>query len=236
MAIPDTNVWQTLAPAGSVPPGVVQGASADAEATYRAVLPDGRLVTLPIRQLPGAADRGVASLIINQASFEVTDAFVETIAARASAASADLIVGVPTLGLELAPEVARRLGHSRYVPLGTSRKFWYDETFSVPLSSITTPGQGKSLYIDPRMMGLLEGRRVAVVDDVISTGRSMTAVLRLLEKIGCAPVALCVAMIQSERWRAPLEAIGADWPDKVHGVIRTPLLTRDENGAWQAAD
>lgn len=191
---------------------------------------------MPIRQLPGSDDRGVASLIINQASFEVTDAFVEIMAARASEASAELIIGVPTLGLELAPMVARRLGHTRYVPLGTSRKFWYDEALSVPLSSITTPGQGKSLYIDPRMMALLAGRRVAVVDDVVSTGRSMTAVLRLLEKIGCAPVALCVAMIQSERWRAPLEAIDAAWPDKVHGVIRTPLLKRGENGGWREAD
>ena len=226
------DVWQDLLPAGSSPTGVVDETSDGVEGIYRAALPDGRLVTLPIRQLPGTTDRGVASLIINQASFEVLDAFASFMVASAAAASADVIVGVPTLGLALAPDVARRLGHSRYVPLGTSQKFWYDEALSVPLSSITTPGGGKFLFIDPRMVPLLEGRRVVVVDDVVSTGRSMSAVLRLLSKIGCAPVAIFVAMIQSDRWRGALAQIDAAWPEKVHGVIRTPLLTRDESGRW----
>ena len=229
----DTGVWQSLAMAGTAPVGVVKNTSDGGEGTYHAALPDGRLVTLPIRDLPGATGQGVASLIINQAGFQVVDAFAEAMAESAAALSAEVIIGVPTLGLSLAQEVARRLGHSRYVPLGTSRKFWYDETLSVPLSSITTPGQGKSLYIDPRMLPIIEGRRVVVVDDVISTGRSMMATLRLLEKVGCAPVGLCVAMIQSERWRLALAAIDADWPTKVRGVIRTPLLKRDERGQWQ---
>jgi len=38
------------------------------------------------------------------------------------------------------------------------------------LSSITTPTQQKRLYIDPRMLPLLQGRRVALIDDVISSG------------------------------------------------------------------
>ncbi len=225
-------VWQNLLPAGARPVGVAQEATDCTEAAFRAALPDGRLVTLPIRQLPGTTDRGVASLIINQASFEVLDVFVGFMTAYAAAAWAEVIVGVPTLGLATAPEVARRLGHRRYVPLGTSHKFWYDEALSVPLSSITTPGGGKSLFIDPRMVPLLEGRRVVVVDDVVSTGRSMSAVLRLLAKIGCIPVAICVAMIQSDRWRGALEQIDAAWPSKVHGVIRTPLLMRDASGRW----
>ena len=71
--------------------------------------------------------------------------------------------------------VAAQLGHARYVPLGTSRKFWYREELSVPLSSITTPEQPKRLYVDPRMLPLLEGRRVALIDDVVSSGASMDA-------------------------------------------------------------
>lgn len=235
MAISYSSVWQTLIPAGTFPVGVVQDAASGAEASYRAALPDGRLVTLPIRQLPGAIDQGLASLIINQASFEVIDAFAGIMAANASTASAEVVIGVPTLGLALAPEVARRLGHSRYVPLGTSHKFWYDEALSVPLSSITTPSHGKSLFIDPRMLSLIDGRRVVVVDDVVSTGRSMSAALRLLAKIGCEPVALSVAMIQSDRWQSVLATIGSEWPSKVHGVIRTPLLTRDAGGCWRDA-
>ena len=35
--------------------------------------------------------------------------------------------------------------------LGYSRKFWYDEELSAPVSSITSPGQVKRVYLDPRM-------------------------------------------------------------------------------------
>ena len=82
----------------------------------------------------------------------------------------DVIVGLPTLGLTLAAATAQSIGHHRYVPLGTSRKFWYDESLSVSLSSITSPDVHKRLYIDPRMLPLIEGRRVALIDDVISSG------------------------------------------------------------------
>jgi adenine/guanine phosphoribosyltransferase-like PRPP-binding protein len=51
------------------------------------------------------------------------------------------IIGVPTLGLPLANGVARRLGHPRMVALGTSRKFWYSDDLSEPLSSITSPAR-----------------------------------------------------------------------------------------------
>src|SRR5688572_29076416 len=121
---------------------------------YPAILADGRQILLPIRPLAGGR-HALASLIINQASFTVLDALATDLAARLKVLEPDVIVGLPTLGLTLASQVARKLGHDRYVPLGTSKKFWYDETLSVPLSSITTPEQMKRLYVDPRMLPLI---------------------------------------------------------------------------------
>ena len=69
------EVWQQLYPA-TLPEGP------RGETTYAAPLPDGRRVMLPIRVLPGGTTRGVASLILNQASFEVLDALAETLAAE----------------------------------------------------------------------------------------------------------------------------------------------------------
>jgi adenine/guanine phosphoribosyltransferase-like PRPP-binding protein len=138
----------------------------------------------------------------------------------------DVVVGLPTLGLTLASAVARHLGHTRCVPYGTSRKFWYDEQLSVPLTSITTPGQGKRLYVDPRMLPLLEGRRVALVDDVISTGSSIAAALELCSLIGIVPVVIGAAMLQSDRW---VSRLGEQSPP-VAGVFRTPLLRKVEGG------
>ena len=140
----------------------------------------------------------------------------------------------PTLGLTLAAAVARDLGFARYVPLGTSRKFWYEEELSVPLSSITTPEQQKRLYVDPRMLPLIQGKRVALVDDVISSGTSIVSGLSLMRSLGIEPVVVGAAMLQSERWHDKLDQVGPEWRSRVVGVFRTPLLSRACEGAWTA--
>jgi adenine/guanine phosphoribosyltransferase-like PRPP-binding protein len=124
------------------------------------------------------------------------------------------------------------LGHARYVPLGTSRKFWYEDTLSVPLSSITTPEQQKRLYVDPRMLPLIQGRRVALVDDVISSGASVAAALSLMHSLGVEPVVIGAAMLQSERWHARLDDVGPEWRSRVVGVFSTPMLRRAGEGEW----
>ncbi len=233
--------WQTVHPAGTF-----DGDPADGFADfYPASLPDGRQIVLPVRVLPGGTDRAVASLILNQASFAVADALADAVAHKVRGLGAEVVVGLPTLGLTLADALARRLGHSRYVPLGTSRKFWYEEALSEPLSSITSPGTSpgtgpgtspgagqKRLYVDPRMLPLIEGRRVLLVDDVVSTGSSMAAALDLLARAGVAPCAIAVAMVQSERWRGTL----ADrrHASEIVSAISTPLLSRGGNGRWTA--
>jgi len=138
-------------------------------------------------------------------------------------------VGLPTLGLTLAAAVAQQLGHPRYVPLGTSRKFWYREELAVPISSITSPDVVKHLYVDPRMLPLLRGRRVALIDDVISSGVSITAGLRLLARCDCAPVAIGAAMLQSDRWRDALAGVPAE---RIVASLRTPLFRRAATGSW----
>jgi len=201
---------------------------------YVAELPDGRQLRLPIRALADG-DHALASLIINQASFSVQEALAEALAERIAAHDVDVIAGLPTLGLTLASAVARALGHQRYVPLGTSCKFWYREDLSVSLSSITTPNQEKRLYIDPRMLPLLQGKRVALIDDVISSGASIVAGLELLTACATEPVVIGAAMLQSERWRERVDATGKPWSERIVGVFSTPILERAGNGGWQKA-
>ncbi|MBE3638894.1 phosphoribosyltransferase [Mangrovicoccus sp. HB182678] len=195
---------------------------------FPAELPDGRILHLPLRPLEGTAT-ALASLILNQASFAVEDALALHLAAALHPHAPDLLVGLPTLGLGLAAATARRLGHDRYVPLGTSRKFWYDEALSVPLRSVTSPGGGKRLYLDPRMLPLLAGARIAVIDDALSTGSSMMAALDLLRLAGAEPVAIGAAMLQTRRWQGVLPP---GLP--VCGVFASPLLERRDDGYWPA--
>lgn len=228
MKLAPHEFWQRLHPPGTLDTEPPNGFSD----LYSASLPDGRQIALPIRALPGDGKSGVASLIVNQASFAVEDALVDAMTRACRAFEPDIVVGVPTLGLPLANGVARRLGHARMVALGTSRKFWYDEALSHPLSSITSPGQMKRLYLDPRMLPLLAGRRVLVVDDVISSGASMRAVLGLLAMAGVRPVGLAFAMVQTDRWRGALSEIDPSLLESVIGAIATPLLAQAPGGGW----
>lgn len=109
---------------------------------------------LLLRILPDD-QRAVSSLLVSQASFPVMDALAENLAEILRSLAPDLIVGMPTLGLELAATFARAYSHERYVPLITSRKFWYDAPLSTRISSITSPDRTKRLYLDPSLLPLL---------------------------------------------------------------------------------
>ncbi|MBY4893598.1 phosphoribosyltransferase [Rhodobacteraceae bacterium N5(2021)] len=221
MSLEPHEFWQTLDAPGThcAEPDTIY------HSAYPATLPDGRQLVLPIRALPDGEGAAVASLIVNQAAFAVEDALADIMAEQWRQMSPDVVIGVPTLGLPLANALARRLGHPRMVPLGTSRKFWYTDALSEPLSSITSPGKGKVMYLDPRMVPLLVGRKVLLVDDVVSTGTSIAAVLRLLAKAGIEPAGISVAMEQGDRWRDTIAKA-----DLVRGAIRSPLLQTTDSG------
>lgn len=191
---------------------------------FDAVMPDGSYLRLPLRDLGASA---VAGLIVTQASFRVLDRLTSWLAERAARHSAEVVVGLPTLGHVVAQGLARALGHPNWVAAGFSRKLWYDEALSVAVASITSPAEGRKLWLDPRTLPSLAGRRVLLADDVISSGRSMQAGLALLRAAGVTPVAAAVAMIQGNRWRT-----GWDQSLPLCGTFPTPLFRRGPDG-WE---
>lgn len=213
---PTTGYWQQILPASAAGP-----ADGPWQYGYPAALPDGRVLVLPIRQMANEPQHAVASLICNQASFDVIETLAEMIAARLAPLQPEVVVAVPTLGLSFAPTVARRLGLSRMVPLGYSRKFWYDEALSGAVQSITTPTGGKRVYLDPNLVPLVRGKRVVMVDDAVSSGTTIAAPWNLLESVGATVLGCGVAMCQSQRWRSTL---GPERAAKVFGVFDSPLL------------
>jgi adenine/guanine phosphoribosyltransferase-like PRPP-binding protein len=196
---------------------------------YPVRLPDGRWLKLPIRTRQQHRDRAVASFVANHASFSVLDALTGHMADQVQALKAEIVVGLPTLGLALATPLARRLGHDRIVPFGNSRKYWYDDRWSEETSSITTTAS-RRLYADPNLVALLRGRRVLVVDDTISSGTTALAALSVLEKVGAEPVGLAFAMSQGVAWRSRLDARQREL---VTFVFHTPHFVRDPGaGGW----
>lgn len=232
MPLAPHQFWQTVFPAGTFDAAPADGFTD----LYPASLPDGRQIALPVRMLPGDGTRAVASMIVNQASFAVEDALSDAMTSHAEAYRPEVVIGVPTLGLPLANGVARRLGHERMVALGTSRKFWYSEELSEPMSSITSPEHAKRLYLDPRMLPLLENRRVLVVDDVVSSGTSLLAVLKLLAKANIQPVAAVFGMLQGDVWRSAVTQLDPGFVARIHGAIASPRLIRGADGGWRPMD
>ncbi|MCJ0764104.1 phosphoribosyltransferase [Variovorax terrae] len=222
-----TGYWQQL-----LQPEDIARPEAPWRLGYPARLPDGRVLVLPIRELASEPGHAVASLLVNQASFEVVEVLGALLADALRPAEPELVIGLPTLGLSLAATVARQLGHSRFVPMGYSRKFWYDEALSAPVQSITSPTPGKRVYLDPHLLPLLAGRRVALVDDAVSTGTTLLAAWELLERLGVEVVACGVAMRQGRRW---VERLGPQRAARLVGVFDSPLLRAVPEG-WVLRD
>lgn len=215
------HVSITAASAGAAPPPYAE--------TYPVTLTNGALLNLPLQPLPGG-EEAIALLMSNQTPFAVEERLGDWLTALAAEFSPQVIVGIPTLGLDYARWVARALGFADYVALGNSRKFWYSDDLSVPVHSVTSPGANKRLYLDPMLVERLAGKRTLIVDDVINTGGSAAAAIELLSKAGAELVGLCVILIEGDAWHAPLAAFAADWPGRVRGLGKIPLFRRSPAG------
>ncbi|MDN4590185.1 phosphoribosyltransferase [Xenophilus aerolatus] len=224
---PTTAYWQRIVDADEAGP-----AEGPWQYGYPARLPDGRVLVLPIRALADEPTHAVASLICNQASLEVVETLGRMLAERLAPLQPEVVIGIPTLGLTFAPVVARHLGHSRYVPMGYSRKYWYDESLSGAVQSITTPTAGKRVYLDPNLLPLVRGKRVVLVDDAVSSGSTLGAPWTLIESLGAQVLACGVAMRQGRRWA---HTLGPERAARLVGVFDSPLL-QAVDGGWGLRD
>ena len=95
----------------------------------------------------------------------------------------DFIVTAEAKGIPLAYEISRVLNLNEYVVARKSIKAYMEEPIEVEINSITTTNSQK-LYLNNQDAKKIKGKRVALVDDVISTGQSLKALERLVEKAG----------------------------------------------------
>jgi adenine/guanine phosphoribosyltransferase-like PRPP-binding protein len=197
---------------------------------YPIKLTDGDWALLPFLALPPDFSTAIAYLCITENSFALEDRLSTAMADLARPLKADIVVGMPTLGMVLAASVGRKLGHEYYVPLSYSRKFWFEDELSIPVNSITTPVQPKIVYIDPRLLERLEGKRVLLVEDVISTGGTVAAELTLMRKLGVDVVGVITAIRETRVWAGKLASIDPGYPALVTSPVRCPLFRRSGTG------
>ena len=137
----------------------------------------------------------------------------------------DIVATVATMGIPLAVEVTRHLGLDQYVTLHKTPKIHLADAFSEPVRSITTDAEQRLLF-DRARLGDVEGKRVAIVDDVISTGASTGATLRLLRGIGAEIVVIGTLVTEASLWR---ESLGDD-ASMVRALGSIPVFRPDGTG------
>lgn len=95
----------------------------------------------------------------------------------------DYIITAESKGIPLAHEMARLAGNQKYFVARKKPKLYMTGVFEVCVKSITTEGEQK-LYLDTADADLMKGKKILIVDDVISTGESLRAVQELVAMAG----------------------------------------------------
>ncbi|MBQ9951086.1 MAG: adenine phosphoribosyltransferase [Clostridia bacterium] len=112
----------------------------------------------------------------------------------------DVLITAESKGIPLICEMARLQGNKRYVLARKGKKLYMKNVFSVEVRSITTDHK-QELFLDGSDAEYMRGKRVVIVDDVISTGESLRALEALVTKAGGAIVGRMAILAEGEAAR-----------------------------------
>ncbi len=149
---------------------------------------------------------------------ELTEAAASALAERLKDLDFDVLVTAEAKSIPLAYELAKRL-KKPYVVLRKAYKPYMGDTISAETLSITT-GKPQTLYLDEKDRDLLRGKKVVLVDDVISTGSTLQGMRLVVEKAGAKVVGEAAICTEGER---------AKWANII-ALGHLPLFFEENNG------
>ncbi len=152
----------------------------------------GRKEELPVLPLPSCVNICFFNLHGNA---DLTEYCADKLADRIRAYEPDVIVTAESKGLQLAHCVARNLGQKLYAVARKTKKLYMQDGIETTAKTITT-GEVQHLYLSAHDVELLKGKRVAIVDDVISTGAALAALEELVRTAGGKVI--CRAFVLAE--------------------------------------
>jgi adenine phosphoribosyltransferase len=109
----------------------------------------------------------------------------------------DYLVTPEAKGIPLAYALAERLGMPRYIVVRKSIKTYMNQPLETHICSITTQNEQK-LYLDQEDALRIKGSRVILIDDVISTGESISGVRRLVDLSGGHVIATACILVEGD--------------------------------------
>ena len=95
----------------------------------------------------------------------------------------DYMISAEAKGIPLVHEMARLAGNQKYFLARKSPKLYMSGVFESTVRSITTARE-QTLYLDKADADIMCGKKILIVDDVISTGESLRAIEELVHKAG----------------------------------------------------
>ena len=144
---------------------------------------------------------------------ELTEACAEALLAKAP--EFDVIVTAESKGIPLAYAMARKAG-TKYVVLRKGPKLYMVDIIKTEVNSITTD-HVQTLCIGSLEANEIRGKRVLVVDDVVSTGESLKSMEAILNTVGVDIVGRMFVLAEGD---------SADRDDVIY-LERLPLFTPD---------
>jgi len=95
----------------------------------------------------------------------------------------DVLITAESKGIPLLYEMARQSGNNYYIVARKGPKLYMKDIITTEVDSITTD-HIQTLCIGSEEAKAMNGKRVLIVDDVISTGESLAALETLINKVG----------------------------------------------------
>jgi len=133
---------------------------------------------LPLCPISATLNIGAIDIFVDP---ELTTACAQALIDRAP--EHDVMITAESKGIPLICEMARLSGNKRYVLARKAPKLYMRNLFSCEVRSITTD-HVQTLYLDGSDAEYMRGKRVLIVDDVISTGESLRALEELVKQAG----------------------------------------------------
>ena len=134
----------------------------------------------------------------------------------------DAVVTAEAKGIALAYEISRLLNLKEFIVARKSTKSYMKDVVSAPVRSITTQGE-QHLYLDGVDAAKILGKRICLIDDVISTGESLRALETLVQNAGANVIRKAAVLAEGD---------AANRKDIVF-LQKLPLFTKTAEGDYQ---
>lgn len=96
----------------------------------------------------------------------------------------DVLITAESKGLQLTHVTARELGQRYYAVARKSKKLYMQDGIEITIKASITTGAIQKLYLSKHDAELLNGKKVGIIDDVVSTGNSLEGLEEIVQKAG----------------------------------------------------